>query len=184
MSEELCDLPAHVLVRRLKQGEITAVEILELNLSRIEAVEGRAPQTSPYQFDPVDLEKIHAYITVTAERALAQAEVIDRTLENGEDPGPLAGVPLAVKDIFCVKDTPSTAGSRILENFVAPYSATPVERLEKAGAITIGKTNLDEFTFGSSNEFICFPALSRQSLESGVCARWLLGRQCGRCGCR
>jgi len=156
MSEELCDLPAHVLVLRLRQGEISAVEILESNLTRIEAVEGRAPKTSPYQFDPVDLEKIHAYITITTERALAQAEAIDQAMADGENPGPLAGVPLAVKDIFCVKGTPSTAGSRILENFIAPYSATPVERLETAGAITVGKANLDEFTFGSSNESSAF----------------------------
>jgi len=156
MSDALCDLPAHVLVRRLKQGEISAVEILESTLSRIEAVEGRAPSTMPYELDPTDLDKIHAYITVTADRARKQAEAIDHVIEIGEDPGPLAGVSFAVKDIFCVKGTPSTAGSRILENFIAPYSATPVERMEAAGAIVVGKVNLDEFTFGSSNESSAF----------------------------
>jgi aspartyl-tRNA(Asn)/glutamyl-tRNA(Gln) amidotransferase subunit A len=156
MNEELCDLPAHVLVRRLKKGEISAVEILESTLSRIERIEGRAPTTASYEPDPLDLEKIHAYITVTKERARAQAEAVDQAIGKGIDPGPLAGVPLAIKDIFCAKGTPSTAGSRILENFIAPYSATPVQRLEAAGAVTIGKVNLDEFTFGSSNESSAF----------------------------
>lgn len=156
MSAELCDLPAHEMVRRVKGGEISAVEILESTLARISAVEGRSPTTAPYETAPADLEKIHAFITVTEERARTQAQAVDRALANGEDPGSLAGVPLAVKDIFCVKDTPSTAGSRILETFVAPYSATPARRLEAAGAVTVGKVNLDEFTFGSSNESSAF----------------------------
>ncbi len=156
MSEALCDLPARELVRLLKAGQVSAVEVLESTLQRIEAVEGRAPSSAPYRQEPADLEKIHAYITLTRDRARAQAEAVDRALAAGEDPGPLAGVPLAVKDIFCVQGTPSTAGSRILENFIAPYTATPVERLEAAGAIVVGKVNLDEFTFGSSNESSAF----------------------------
>ena len=84
------------------------------------------------------------------------ARQIDDMIAAGDDPGPLAGVPLAVKDIFCVKGTLSTAASRILGNFTAPYTATPVSRLEAAGAIVIGKVNLDEFTFGSSNESSAF----------------------------
>jgi aspartyl-tRNA(Asn)/glutamyl-tRNA(Gln) amidotransferase subunit A len=151
-----CDQPAHELIRRLRRGEIKAVEILESTLARIKAVEGRSPTSAPYQADPTDRQTIHAYITLTADRARAQAEAVDRTLSAGQDPGPLAGVPLAVKDIFCVHGTPSTAGSRILENFVAPYTATPVERLEAAGAVILGKVNLDEFTFGSSNESSAF----------------------------
>jgi len=156
MSEDLCDLPAHELVQRLKKGQVSAVEILDSTLSRIDAVEGRAPTTTTYDPDPQDLEKIHAYITVTAERARLQAETVDQLRSKGEDPGVLAGVPLAIKDIFCAKGTPSTAGSRILENFISPYSATPVRRMEAAGAVTIGKVNLDEFTFGSSNESSAF----------------------------
>lgn len=152
MSQALCDLPAHLLMHRLRRGEITAVEILEATLARIEAVEGHPPSSEPYTPSPEDRQKVHAYLTLTAERARAQAESVDRALAAGEDPGPLAGVPLAVKDLFCVRGTPSTAGSRILERFIAPYSATPVARLEAAGAITVGKTNLDEFAFGSSNE--------------------------------
>lgn len=156
MSEALCDLTAHEIVRRLKDGETNAVKVLESTLDRIQAVEGRSPSTTDYEPNLEDLEAIHAYITVTRERAQAQAEAVDRALEAGQDPGLLAGVPLAVKDIFCAKDTPSTAGSRILENFVAPYSATPVHHLEAAGAVTVGKVNLDEFTFGSSNESSAF----------------------------
>ncbi len=156
MTREACDLPAHELVRSLKQGEITAVEILESTVSRIEAVEGRAPTTAPYQSEDADLEKIHAYITLTLERAREQAQAVDRALEAGEDPGVLAGVPISIKDIFCLRGTPSTAGSRILENFVSPYTATPAARLEAAGAVILGKVNLDEFTYGSSNESSAF----------------------------
>ena len=154
--EHLCDQPAHEQVRRIKGGEISAIELLKSALERIDAIEGRQATTEPYTPNPTDLEKVHAFITVTRERAYAQAESVDRKIAAGEDPGPLAGVPLAVKDIFCVKDTPSTAGSKILENFIAPYSATPVRHLEDSGAVVVGKVNLDEFTFGSSNESSAF----------------------------
>ena len=156
MSPELCDLSAYEQVSGLKAGEFSATDLLESTLARIAKVEGRKPVTAPHDPDPADLEKVHAYITITEERARAQATAVDQKIAAGEDPGSLAGVPLAVKDIFCAKDTPSTAGSRILENFVSPYSATPVERLEAAGAITVGKVNLDEFTYGSSNESSAF----------------------------
>ena len=110
MTEHLCDLPAHEQVRRIKGGEISAIELLKSSLERIDAVEGRQATTEPYIPNPADLEKVHAFITVTRERAHARAESIDRKIAAGEDPGPLAGVPLAVKDNFCVRDTPSTAG--------------------------------------------------------------------------
>jgi aspartyl-tRNA(Asn)/glutamyl-tRNA(Gln) amidotransferase subunit A len=156
MNAELCDLSAFELVRLLKGREISAVEILASTLQRIHEVEGRSPTTEPYQAQPDDLETIHAYVTITENRAMQQAEAVDRSLSRGEPVGPLAGIPIAVKDIFCVQGTPSTAGSRILERFIAPYSATPVARLEAAGGITVGKANLDEFTFGSSNESSAF----------------------------
>ncbi|HEB65820.1 MAG TPA: Asp-tRNA(Asn)/Glu-tRNA(Gln) amidotransferase subunit GatA, partial [Chloroflexi bacterium] len=88
--------------------------------------------------------------------ALAQADAVDAKIAAGEDPGPLAGVPFTVKDIFTVEGTPSTAASRMLANFIAPYTATPVERLEAAGAVMLGKVNLDEYTFGSSSESSAF----------------------------
>ncbi|MEE9508632.1 MAG: amidase family protein [Anaerolineales bacterium] len=156
MSEELCDLPAHEIARRVKSGENSAVQVLESTLQRIQQVEGQPPSTNQYQPDPSDLEKIHAYITVSKDRARMQAQAVDKVVAQGMEPGPMAGIPLAVKDIFCVRGTPSTAGSRILENFVSPYNATPVDRMEAAGAVTIGKVNLDEFTFGSSNESSAF----------------------------
>src|SRR3990167_11424507 len=97
---------------------------------------------------------------------MERAKAIDALIARGEDPGPLAGAPLSVKDIFCVEGTPSTAGSKMLEKFVAPYTATPVERLEKAGAITLGKTNLDEYTYGSSNESSAFQPASRNPWDT------------------
>ncbi|HEX9675738.1 MAG TPA: amidase family protein [Anaerolineales bacterium] len=153
MNQALCDLPAHRIVAGVKRGDFSAAEVLESTLARIEAVEGRPPGLGG---EPANGIGVQAFISLTPERARAQAQAVDRALSRGEDPGPLAGVPLAVKDIFCLAGTPSTAGSRILHNFVAPYSATPAARLEGAGAVTVGKTNLDEFTFGSSNESSAF----------------------------
>ena len=158
---ELCDLPAHELVARLKAGEVSAVEIVTATLERIDRVDGRPPTTRPYTPAPDDLARVHAYISVQRERALERARAIDAQLARGEDPGPLAGAPLSVKDIFCVEGTASTAASRMLENFVAPYTATAVERLEAAGAIVIGKVNLDEYAYGSSTESSAFQPATR-----------------------
>lgn len=158
---ELCDLSASEIVTKLKAREISAVAVVESTLKRIAAVEGRTPTTAPYTAQPGDAEKVHAYISLQRERALERAYVIDAQLQLGEDPGPLAGVPLSVKDIFCVAGTPSTAASKMLENFTAPYTATPVERLENAGAITLGKVNLDEYTYGSSTESSAFQPSTR-----------------------
>jgi aspartyl-tRNA(Asn)/glutamyl-tRNA(Gln) amidotransferase subunit A len=149
---ELCDQPAHILAQLIRRGEVTAMEVLESTLSRIAAVDGRPGSLTPGDADTEEAKKVHAFIHPTPDRARLQAQEIDRRLAKGEDPGPLAGVPFTVKDIFCVQGTPSTAGSRILANFVAPYSATPVARMEAAGGVMLGKVNLDEFTYGSSNE--------------------------------
>ena len=162
----LCDLPAHTLVRRLKAGEISAVAIVESTLRRIDAVEGRAPSPVPYQAQAGDDSHVHAYISLQPEAALQRARDIDAQLARGEDPGPLAGVPLSVKDIFCVEGTPTTAGSRMLANFVAPYTATPVERLQAAGAIVLGKANLDEYTYGSSNKSTAFQPAPRNPWDT------------------
>jgi aspartyl-tRNA(Asn)/glutamyl-tRNA(Gln) amidotransferase subunit A len=94
---------------------------------------------------------LNAFITVAAESALAAAEGADRTLRSGEA-GPLTGIPIAHKDIFCTQGLKTSCGSRMLDNFVAPYDATIVERLAAAGAVVLGKTNMDEFAMGSSNE--------------------------------
>jgi aspartyl-tRNA(Asn)/glutamyl-tRNA(Gln) amidotransferase subunit A len=153
---ELCDLSAHELSRMLRRREISARQITQACLQRIEQVDGRPGSLEPGEITAEDRQRVHAFITVTAERALAQADAVDRKLTAGNDPGALAGIPVAIKDIFCVEGTPSTAASRILANFNAPYTATPVQRMEAAGAITLGKVNLDEFTFGSSSESSAF----------------------------
>src|SRR3990172_10939346 len=140
---ELCDLPAIELTRLIHLGEVSAVEALESALARIAAVDGRPGTLQPDGAQPDDTKKVHAFITLTADRARAQAQAVDRRLAAGEDPGPLAGVPFTVKDIFCVQGVLATAGSRILSNFVSPYTATPVERLEAAGGGMLGKGNLD-----------------------------------------
>jgi aspartyl-tRNA(Asn)/glutamyl-tRNA(Gln) amidotransferase subunit A len=157
---ELCDLPARTLSDLIHSKEVSAVESLESAMNRISAVDGRPGTLTPVD-DPEDLHKVHAFISLTHERALRQAQEIDRRIAQGEDPGPLAGATFTVKDIFCVHGTPSTAGSRILANFVAPYTATPVSRMEAAGALMLGKVNLDEFTYGSSNESSAFQPSTR-----------------------
>jgi aspartyl-tRNA(Asn)/glutamyl-tRNA(Gln) amidotransferase subunit A len=95
--------------------------------------------------------ELNAFISVTAEQALRQAEHADRNLAAGRSSA-LTGLPIAHKDIFCTRGVKTTCGSRMLDNFVSPYDATVVERLERAGAIMLGKTNMDEFAMGSSNE--------------------------------
>ncbi|MBY5984689.1 Asp-tRNA(Asn)/Glu-tRNA(Gln) amidotransferase subunit GatA [Halomonas sp. DP5Y7-2] len=94
---------------------------------------------------------INSFITVTADQALSAADAADQARANGQA-GPLTGVPLALKDIFCTKDVRTSCGSRMLDNFVAPYDASVVEKLKAAGSVSLGKTNMDEFAMGSSNE--------------------------------
>jgi aspartyl-tRNA(Asn)/glutamyl-tRNA(Gln) amidotransferase subunit A len=149
---ELCDLSAYEMRRMVRQRQASAVEILASCLERIAQVDGRPGTLEPGAITAEDTQRVHAFLHVTGERARQQAEAVDRQVAAGEDPGPLAGVPMAIKDLFCVKDTLTTAASRILSNFRAPYTATPVARMEQAGAVMIGKVNLDEFAYGSSNE--------------------------------
>jgi len=94
---------------------------------------------------------LNALITLTADAALAAAAAADRRLKDGER-GPLLGIPLIHKDIFCTDGVRTSCGSRMLDNFVAPYDATVVARLKAAGAVMLGKANMDEFAMGSSNE--------------------------------
>ncbi|MCB2178618.1 aspartyl/glutamyl-tRNA amidotransferase subunit A [bacterium] len=149
---ELCDLSAYELAALIRKREVSAVEALESTLKRIRQVEGRNGSLDAGAITPEDEKKVHAFITETEESARAQAEAVDKKIAEGEIPGPLAGVPYTAKDIFNVKGTRTTAASKILRNYIAPYTATPVERMNKAGAVMVGKVNLDEFTHGSSSE--------------------------------
>ena len=162
----LMELTAFETAQKVKTGERSAREVLEAALERIAAVDGR-PGTLDYgELTDEDRAKVHAFITLTAEKAIEQAEAVDAKVKAGEEVGPLAGVPLSVKDIFTVKGTPSTAASRILANFTAPYTATAVRRLEAAGAINLGKVNLDEFTYGSSSESSAFQPSTRNPWDT------------------
>lgn len=157
-------LSALEIARKVKAREVLAVDVLESQLKHIENVDGCPGRLGG---DPLtEPGKVHAFITLTADRARKQAAVLDAKIASGEDPGPLAGVPVTIKDIFCVEGTPSTAASKILANFVAPYSATAVERWEKAGALLLGKVNLDEFTYGSSNESSAFQPAPRNPWDT------------------
>jgi aspartyl-tRNA(Asn)/glutamyl-tRNA(Gln) amidotransferase subunit A len=153
---ELCDLSAFELAGMVHRQEVTANEVLDSALKRIELVDGRPGSIESGDITEEDKKKVHAFINVTTELAHEQANTVDQKIAAGEDPGELAGVPVSIKDIFCVRGTRSTAGSRILANFTSPYTATPVSRLEEAGALILGKVNLDEFTYGSSNESSAF----------------------------
>jgi aspartyl-tRNA(Asn)/glutamyl-tRNA(Gln) amidotransferase subunit A len=161
---KLHELTALEITQKIKARQVSAEEVLDAHLRRIEAVDGL-----PGRLDgdsSAEPSKVHAFITLTAERARAQARAVDEKLAAGQDLGPLAGVPVTVKDIFCVEDTPSTAASKILANFNAPYTATAVERMEAAGAVILGKVNLDEFTYGSSNESSAFQPAPRNPWDT------------------
>jgi aspartyl-tRNA(Asn)/glutamyl-tRNA(Gln) amidotransferase subunit A len=107
-------------------------------------------------FAEAENPKTNAYLHLSPERALTAAKAVDAKIAAGEDPGPLGGVPVAVKDVIVTKGLRTTCASRLLENFIPPYDATAVERLEAAGGIILGKTNCDEFAMGSSNENSAF----------------------------
>ena len=153
---ELTEYSAYDIHRLLLERKVSAVEIVEAFLNQIAQVDGRAGALDVTELSTDDLSKVHSFITLTPERSLEQARRVDNKLAAGEDPGSLAGVPFTVKDIFCVEGVPATAASRILANFNAPYTATPVSRMEAAGGLMLGKVNLDEFTYCSSSESSAF----------------------------
>jgi len=158
----LLDYSAYTIAKKVRSGELSAVAVLDEALSHIEAVDGSPGTldgdwlTNGELLTDDEKNKVHAFITLTAERARQQAVSIDARVQAGETVGPLSGVPLTIKDIFCVRGIRTTAASRILANFTAPYTASAVERLEAADALTLGKVNLDEFTYGSSTESSAF----------------------------
>lgn len=163
---ELCDLPAHQIVLLIRQRQVSALEVFESVLKRIAAVDGRPGRLDAGDLTAEDKRQVHAFISLAEQRGRAQAEAVDHKMAAGEDPGLLAGVPFTVKDIFCVEGTYSTAASRILANFRAPYTATPAARMEAAGGVMVGKVNLDEFTYGSSNESSAFQPSPRNPWDT------------------
>ncbi|MCX4746638.1 Asp-tRNA(Asn)/Glu-tRNA(Gln) amidotransferase subunit GatA [Kitasatospora sp. NBC_01287] len=133
---ELITYTAARTAEAIKAGQVSAVEVAQAHLDRIEAVD----------------KKVNAFLHVDTEGALAAAEAVDRKRAAGEELGPLAGVPLALKDVFTTKGVPTTCGSKILEGWIPPYDATLTARLKDAGVVILGKTNMDEFAMGSSTE--------------------------------
>jgi len=133
---EVAWLSAAEQARKVRTREVSARELVHTYLDRIAALDGA----------------LGAYLLVDAEGALARADAVDAAIARGEDPGPLAGVPVAIKDVLVTEGMTTTAASRILAGWVPPYDGTAVARLRAAGAIVLGKLNCDEFAMGSSNE--------------------------------
>jgi aspartyl-tRNA(Asn)/glutamyl-tRNA(Gln) amidotransferase subunit A len=131
---------ATTIARAVRAGERRAVDVVEGHLARVVAREGQ----------------LHAFNHVMADEARAAAAAVDSVVADGRDPGPLAGVPVVLKDNLCTRGVPTTCSSRILDGWLPPYDATVVTRLHQAGAVVLGKTNLDEFAMGSSTENSAF----------------------------
>ncbi len=140
MMSGLLDLTALELGRKIQAQEVTAMEALDAVFGQIDKKE----------------KEIHAYVTIDRENAYKQARKVQAEIENGTLTSPLAGVPVAIKDNLCTKGLLTTCSSKILGNFIPPYTAEAVQKLEQAGAVIIGKTNMDEFAMGSTTETSAF----------------------------
>ena len=133
---DIYQLTAHEIRDMIKEKKISSKEVTQSALDRIAQVE----------------DKVESFVTVLADEALAQAETVDKKIAAGEDAGPLAGVPMALKDNMCTKDILTTCSSKMLYNFKPPYNATVTDKLADAGTVLLGKVNMDEFAMGSSTE--------------------------------
>ena len=131
---KLYELTVHELMEKLEKNEITSEDIIKSYSKRIDEKE----------------KDVQAFVTVTADEALKQAESVDRTKSK------LAGIPIGIKDNMCTKGVKTTCSSKMLENFVAPYNATVVEKLNNEGVLSLGKLNMDEFAMGASTEYSAF----------------------------
>src|ERR1700735_1006174 len=140
MSAELTRLTAAQTAAAIAAGEVSAVEVTAAHLDRIEAVDGA----------------VHAFLHVAADAAMRAASAVDRKRGRGVPLGPLAGVPLALKDVFTTLDMPTTCGSRILDGWQPPYDATITRRLRDGGVVILGKANMDEVAMGASTENSAF----------------------------
>ena len=140
MDSELTRMTASGLAAAIAAGQVSAAEVTEAHLARIDRVDPR----------------VHAFLHIAADGARAAARAVDERRAAGAALGPLAGVPLALKDVFTTQDMPTTCGSRILDGWLPPYDATVTRRLRQAGVVVLGKTNMDEFAMGSSTENSAF----------------------------
>ena len=152
MIENFSDLTAADITRLIRKGEVSAIAVAETALDRADT----------------DGKRLNAIITLCRDKAIKQAAAIDSIIKSGGHLPPLAGVPVILKDNIILSDYPTTCGSRMLESYIPPYDSTCADRLEKAGAVIIGKANMDEFGMGSSNEFSAFGSVRNPRDENRV----------------
>ena len=136
----ITELTVHELQEKIKNKELTITEITKAYADRINEKE----------------RDVQAFVTTLTDEAVKQAEEIQLKVESGEISGEFAGIPIGIKDNMCTKGVKTTCGSRMLENFIAPYDATVVENLNKENMINLGKLNMDEFAMGGSTEYSYF----------------------------
>ena len=159
----ILELTAVELGKKIKDKEITVVEATKAALEQIKAVEG----------------DVHGYVSYDEESALKRAEEVQKGIDDGTYTGPLAGVPMAIKDNICTKDMRTTCASKILENFVPFYDATAVTRITDAGMVILGKTNMDEFAMGSTTETSAF-AVTKNPWDTEHVPGGSSGGSCGK----